>query len=84
MANHPCGKKPQNHTTPINTGTSSFSEPEVRRWSHPVTGITPNPKTETVLQYVRCALSYQNQLLADIKTLLEEIRLEMRSGTAEK
>ena len=25
------------------------------------------------MHYIRCALSYQNQLLADIKTLLEQL-----------
>jgi len=33
--------------------------------------VTPAP--EPALHYIRCALSYQNQLLADIKALLERL-----------
>ena len=46
------------------------AEPEVRRWPHPVE--EPAPLREPALHYIRCALAYQNQLLADIKALLEE------------
>jgi len=38
------------------------------------------PAPEPALHYIRCALSYQNQLLADIKALLE--RLEAASSAA--
>ena len=62
-------------------GTSAFTEPEVRRWPHPVEGI---PSSESVqqsgdgmLHYIRCALSYQNQMLADIKALLEQIAADI-------
>ena len=47
-------------------------EPPVRRWPHPVdvpAAIAPDP----TLHYIRCALSYQNQLLADIKALLQQL-----------
>ena len=30
-----------------------------------------------MLHYIRCALSYQNQTLADIKALLEQIAANM-------
>jgi len=38
------------------------------------------PAPEPALHYIRCALSYQNQLLADIKAILE--RLEARTSAA--
>lgn len=40
--------------------------------AHPVdvpAAIAPDP----TLHYIRCALSYQNQLLADIKALLQQL-----------
>jgi hypothetical protein len=36
-------------------------------------GIPAVQQPEPTLHYIRCALSYQNQLLADIKTLLEQM-----------
>lgn len=60
-------------------GVPAFTEPEVRRWPHPVSGIAPvrqglsDQQTDALLHCVRCALSYQNQLLADIKALLERL-----------
>ncbi|MBU5625971.1 hypothetical protein KQI82_03330 [Oscillibacter sp. MSJ-2] len=44
-------------------------EPPVRRWPHPIQPDLPQPD----LHYVCCTLAYQNQLLADIKALLETI-----------
>ena len=56
-------------------GTPSYTEPEVRRWPHPLedaaTAAAPAP--EPALHYIRCALSYQNQILEDIKALLERL-----------
>ena len=48
-------------------------EPPVRRWPHPVEGAGPAQDLDPALHYIRCALSYQNQLLADIKTLLQQL-----------
>ena len=48
-------------------------EPPVRRWPHPVEGVEPIQDLDPALHYIRCALSYQNQLLADIKTLLQQL-----------
>ena len=48
-------------------------EPPVRRWPHPVDvprGHCAGPHAATTY---RCALSYQNQLLADIKALLQQL-----------
>ena len=53
------------------SGTPIYTEPEVRRWPHPLED--PAPAPEPALHYIRCALSYQNQLLADIKALLEQL-----------
>ncbi|MCI8818245.1 MAG: hypothetical protein HFG04_03715 [Oscillibacter sp.] len=50
-----------------------YPEPEVRRWPHPVEGGTRAAPPEPALHYIRCAMSYQNQLLADIKALLEQL-----------
>ena len=63
-------------------GTPAFTEPEVRRWPHPVTGAEvptvrqggPAPgQIDAALYYIHCALAYQNQLLADITALLEQL-----------
>ena len=61
---------------------AAYPEPEVRRWPHPVTGteVPPSPgcaplpgQLDAALYYIHCALSYQNQLLADITALLEQL-----------
>lgn len=65
---------------PMPTAQSAPQDPPVRRWPHPVTGVEPLPKADPGMHYLRCVLSYQNQLLAEIKTLLEEIQLEQREG----
>nr|WP_326185523.1 hypothetical protein [uncultured Oscillibacter sp.] len=60
-------------------GTPAYTEPEVRRWPHPVDGTPPirqalyGQPTDALLHYIQCALSYQNQLLADIKVLLQRL-----------
>ena len=51
-------------------------EPPVRRWPHPVEGVEPVLESDPTLHYIRCALSYQNQLLADIKALLQQLTAE--------
>lgn len=53
--------------------SSAASEPEVRRWPHPIPQPCVSAPTETTLHYICCALSYQNELLSEIKTLLEQI-----------
>ncbi len=50
-----------------------YKEPEIRRWPHPLEDTSSVPAPEPALHYIRCALSYQNQLLADIKALLEQL-----------
>ena len=68
-------------TVPVSRtpGTPSYKEPEVRRWPHPLED--PAPAPEPALHYIRCALSYQNQLLADIKSLLERQAEDRAAGT---
>lgn len=58
---------------PAVSGVPTTPEPPVRRWPHPVDGVEPVLQTDPVLHFIHCALSYQNELLADIKTLLEQI-----------
>lgn len=55
------------------SGVPTTPEPPVRRWPHPVDGTEPLQQAEPTLHFVHCALSYQNELLADIKALLERI-----------
>ena len=75
-------------------GAAAYSEPEVRRWPHPVTGteVSSSPgqaggcvplsgQVDAALYYIHCALSYQNQLLADITALLEQLVTD-RGGCA--
>lgn len=54
-------------------------EPAVRRWPHPVPQPPAAPEGPT-LQYIRCVLSYQNELLCEIKTLLEQLAVELADG----
>lgn len=53
--------------------SSAAQEPPVRRWPHPVGCQDPPLPPEPALHYIRCALSYQNQLLSEIKTLLQQL-----------
>ena len=56
-------------------------EPPVRRWAHPIRQEPPTLLPESMLHYIHCALSYQNQQLADIKALLQQVaELLSRSG----
>ena len=78
MADHPRGRGRQG-------GPGSPREPEVRRWPHPVAGAErPLPasarEADAALYYIHCALSYQNQLLADIKALLEQVSVNLDQG----
>lgn len=99
MANHSSRGRPGRSGK--RAAVPSFTEPEVRRWPHPVDGVAPtgrrsgpgsrqesgaaqtpggsvwpaisDARTDPALYYIHCALSYQNQLLADIKALLEQL-----------
>lgn len=67
-------------------GVPTTPEPPVRRWPHPIEGTEPVQAADPALHFIRCALSYQNQLLADIKVLLEELveKTERDEEEAEK
>ncbi len=70
-------------TTPAQPAAAAVPttpEPPVRRWPHPVEGVEAARETDSALYYIRCALSYQNQLLAEIKTLLQELVERERNG----
>lgn len=71
-------------TVPVSRapGTPSYTEPEMRRWPHPLEDPAPAPAPEPAMHYIRCALSYQNQILADIKALLEELVSDRTSEAA--
>ena len=95
MANRSGGRSRQVRITPARQpGTPVFQEPEVRRWPHPVSGSEPLPspgrqaaasgQADPALYYIHGALSYQNQLLADIKVLLEQLAADGISAEREK
>ena len=95
MANHSGRRDRQSRpAAPRQPGTPAFKEPEVRRWPHPVEGTALPPsggcqprsprQLEAGLYYIHCALSYQNQMLADIKTLLEQLSADSREKSEEK
>lgn len=74
------GKRTASSTRP----PLSHPEPEVRRWPHPIHGIQPAAQQENPLHYIRCSLAYQNQLLADIKSLLQCMTVNAASDQDEK
>ena len=51
-------------------------EPPVRRWPHPVDGSAASRQQGPALHYICSALSYQNQMLADIKALLQQLAVD--------
>ena len=89
MEHRSCKRNQQNQ--PTSPASSAFTEPEMRRWPHPVNGISlpdgrPSPsvgQSDLSLYYIHCALSYQNQLLAEIKTLLEQLTLDRAQSPEE-
>jgi hypothetical protein len=83
MTNRSCNGRPKGRTIPPES-SATFPEPEVRRWPHPVGAAEPAISSDAALHYIRCALSYQNQLLADIKSHLEKIATTSPSDSAEK
>jgi len=87
MANRPCGRNRQTPTpapvTQQSADLPSFKEPEMRRWPHPVEPVKQNSEFDrqanSAIHYIHCALSYQNQLLAEIKALLEQLLTDATS-----
>lgn len=70
MTNRTCGHGRQNRSK-ITQVRPVTPEPPVHRWPHEIQD--PCPEREPVIHYIQCSLSYQNQLLAEIKTLLEQL-----------
>ena len=50
----------------------TFREPQMRRWPHPVE-VRREEAISPSLHYIHCALTYQNQTLADIKALVQQL-----------
>lgn len=75
MANRSHGRGRQVRAVPAQPPLTApvIREPPVRRWPHPVDDEPPAPMGDPALYYIRCALSYQNQQLADIKALLQQL-----------
>ena len=73
MANCSRGRSQAGRAATARPLTPSTPEPPVRRWPHPAENSTPVRSSDQDLYYIHCALSYQNQLLADIKTLLQQL-----------
>ena len=74
MTNHSCGRR-RPPAPPEPAAPAACPEPEVRRWPHPVDCV-PKPESPGLpeaLHYIHCSLSYQNQLLSEIRTLLEAL-----------
>lgn len=74
MAHGSCPHQKKTVPPPVPTAAPIPSEPEMRRWRHPVDAGAASDQAST--HYIHCALAYQNQLLAEIKTLLEQIALQ--------
>lgn len=93
MANNSHGRNRVLRTVPTPTPltTPVTPEPPVHRWPHPLdsgapqtfSACPPGPawRTDPTLHYIRCALSYQNQLLADIKALLLQLTPDDEDST---
>ena len=71
MPNYSRGRPPR--AVPTQAQRSAAAEPVVHRWPHPVSGQPPAQPVDPTLHYIRCSLSYQNQLLSDIKALLQQL-----------
>ena len=82
MAYGSCPHQKKTVPPPAPTAIPSPPEPEMRRWRHPVDPDTVSNQAST--HYIHCALAYQNQLLAEIKTILEQIALQSGPEKGEK
>lgn len=65
-------------TAPVTVRTAQtavpvYTDPPVRHWPHPIEEAAVTQQSDSTLHYIRCALSYQNQMLADIKALLQQM-----------
>ncbi len=77
MTNHSCGRsRPNNSRAFRPPNRTAFREPPVRVWPHNTNAVSYSPEQEAGLHFLRCSLSYQNQTLAEIKTLLERLAID--------
>lgn len=83
MANRSCRRRPNASASPAAaTAREPVSEPSVRRWPHPISQ-SCSTQADSMLQYILCTLSYQNELLCEIKTLLEQIATDLTDSSNE-
>ena len=62
----------EGHTLPEESVLlQEWKEPQMRRWHHPVSA-----EEEPAWRYLCQAMGYQNQLLSEIKVLLEKLYLK--------
>lgn len=75
MVNRTYGRQKPPRTVPVQPAARpKFKEPVMRRWPHSSESAPGGTETEAAIShYLHCSLSYQNQLLADIKALLERL-----------
>lgn len=69
--NQHTGNRRHKSTNPV----KNVAEPSVRHWNHTITSPGSNREPDPDTHYLYCTLSYQNQLLSEIKSLLEQLTL---------
>ena len=73
MANQSSRGQNRPPALPVPAAPAVRPEPEVRRWPHPVACAPESSGLPEALHYIHCSLSYQNQLLSEIRALLEAL-----------
>ena len=64
----------QSIASPKPTPTHNMGDPPIHRWPHPIQTNAPHrPNEDAAAHHLHCALAYQNQMLADIKSLLQQL-----------
>ena len=76
MTKNTCGRSRRNRPAPSVPVRPVYPEPPVHRWPHNTAEALPEQERDAVIYYIRCALSYQNQMLSEIKSLLEQFAVE--------
>lgn len=81
MSNYSRCRRPASATPPTQPPAQPiFQEPPVRRWNQAAEAAVP--REDATLGYIRCAIAYQNQLLTEIRTLLEQIEHNTEPSSA--
>ncbi len=83
MINRTYGRQKPPRIVPVQpVQQPKFKEPVMRRWPHSNETAPSSAEAEaSIFHYLHCSLSYQNQLLADMKALLERLDPEAKSQT---